>query len=139
MRGVIAPAEVPLARSRADIFDDLVLDAVEDLEHSWASEVSEVDFAVEDVPIVAGLAGADPALEFDPGVVADRGVALGRLYRVGESTPGGTRAQKPLIVVYRRPIEARAGDLADRGDLVFAIVAELVAELLGKDIDDIDP
>jgi hypothetical protein len=136
MRGAIAPADVPIARSRSEVFDDLVLDAVEDLEQTWASEVSQVDFAVEDVPTASG---ADPTLEFDPGVVADRGVALGRLYRVGEAMPGGQRVDKPLIVIYRRPIEARTGELGDRGDLVFAIVAELVAELLGKDIDEIDP
>ena len=32
LRGRLVPAEVPLARSRAEQFDDLVLDAVEDLE-----------------------------------------------------------------------------------------------------------
>jgi hypothetical protein len=138
MRGAIAPADVPIARSPAEVFDDLVLDAVEDLEQSWASEVSQVDFGVEEVPAVSGASGA-AAVEFDPGVIADRGVALGRLYRPGEPTPGGERAQKPLIVIYRRPIEARTADLGERGDLVFAIVAELVAELLGKDIDDLDP
>jgi chaperonin GroEL (HSP60 family) len=139
MRGAIAPADVPIARSPAEVFDDLVLDAVEDLEQSWASEVNQVDFGVEEVPAVSGAAGMDTAVEFDPGVIADRGVALGRLYRTGEPTPGGTRADKPLIVIYRRPIEARTADLGERSDLVFAIVAELVAELLGKDIDDLDP
>jgi hypothetical protein len=139
MRGAIAPADVPIARSRAEMFDDLVLDAVEDLEQSWASEVSQIDFAVEDVPVLAGTRGADPSLEFDPGVVADRGIALGRLYRTGESLSHGERADKPIIVLYRRPIEARTIDQGERGDLVFAIIAELVAELLGKDIDELDP
>jgi predicted Zn-dependent protease with MMP-like domain len=137
MRGAIAPPQVPIARSRAEMFDDLVLDAVEDIEQSWASEVSQVDFAVEEVPVA--VAGGDAGLEFDSGVVADRGVALGRLYRVGEIMTDDQAAEKPVIVLYRRPIEARTGEAGDRGDLVFAIVAELVAELLGKDIDDIDP
>ena len=61
-------------------------------------------------------------------------IALGRLHRSGVA---GVSA--PVIVVYRRPIEARAVDREDRGDLVFMIVAELVAELLGRDVDDIDP
>jgi hypothetical protein len=137
MRGAIAPPQVPIARSRAEMFDDLVLDAVEDIESSWASEVSQVDFAVEEVPIAP--AGGDSGLEFDSGVVADRGVALGRLYRTGDIMTDGQPAEKPVVVLYRRPIEARTGEAADRGDLVFAIVAELVAELLGKDIEDIDP
>jgi hypothetical protein len=32
-------------------------------------------------------------------------------------------------------VEARTADPLDRGDLVFTVVSELVAELLGKDID----
>jgi hypothetical protein len=45
---------------------------------------------------------------------------------------------RPVVVVYRRPIEARTADRDDRADLVFMVVAELVAELLGRDIDEID-
>jgi hypothetical protein len=37
-------------RSRAERFDDLVLDAVERLEKQWAAELADVEFAVEDVP-----------------------------------------------------------------------------------------
>jgi hypothetical protein len=35
LRGRLVPDGVPLARSRAEQFDDLVLDAVEDLERRW--------------------------------------------------------------------------------------------------------
>ena len=45
----------------------------------------------------------------------------------------------PVVVVYRRPIEARALDVDDCADLIFMVVAELVADLLGRDIDEIDP
>ncbi|TAM88565.1 MAG: metallopeptidase family protein [Jatrophihabitans sp.] len=126
-RGPLAPPGVPLARTRSESFDDLVLDAVEELEESWAPELSGVDFAVEDVP-----PPLPPAGEFDRDVVVDRGVPLGRLERA--VTPQG-----PVVVLYRRPIEARALDTDDRGDLVFMVVAELVAQFLGRDIDDIDP
>jgi hypothetical protein len=138
MRGPIAPPGVPIARSPAQVFDDLVLDAVEDLEQAWASEMSTIDFAVEEVPSWAGEPGTERALEFDPGVIADRGVALGKLYRPGDRAPSGEPAVKALVVIYRRPIEARTLDLGERADLVFAIVAELVADLLGKDIDELD-
>lgn len=114
---------VPLARSRADAFDDLVLDAVEELESRWAIDLAGVEFAVEDVP------PTDPGAEFSADVVLDRGVALGRLYREGLA---GIR--RPTIVVYRRPLEVRAADPLERGDVVFAVVAELVAEYLGRDI-----
>jgi hypothetical protein len=51
----------------------------------------------------------------------------------------GAEISAPTIVVYRRPIEARTADVEDRAELVFMVVAELVAEFLGRDIDEIDP
>jgi hypothetical protein len=60
-------------------------------------------------------------------------VPLGRLVR---PDAGFTH---PVIVIYRRPLESRASDREDRADLVFSVVAELVAEALGKDVDEIDP
>jgi hypothetical protein len=131
LRGAIAPIGVPLARSPGDQFDELVLDAVEELERAWASELAAVEFAVEDVPPPVP---AEVDVEFDPEVVADGPVSLGRLYRGGVET-----IESPLIVVYRRPVEARAPDRLERADLVFAVIAELVAELLGRDLDEIDP
>ena len=41
-----------------------------------------------------------------------------------------------MIVVYRRPIEARAADREDRADLVFMVVVDLAAEFLGRDVDE---
>jgi hypothetical protein len=118
-----------LARTRGQSFDDLILDAVEDLERSWATELAEVEFAVEDVPALPV-----GAIEFDPEVIADRGIPLGRLVRAGSEA-----SAHAVIVIYRRPLESRAIDREDRADLVFSVVAELVAEALGKDVDEIDP
>jgi hypothetical protein len=164
LRGELAPRGVPLARTRSEAFDDLILDAVEDLERSWAAELAEVEFAVEDVPVVSTMVAG-----FDPEVIDDNGVPLGRLVRPtaipakaagaggpgtpgsagGPSGPGGpggsagaiapTQPGRPVIVIYRRPLESRAIDRDDRADLVFSVVAELVAEALGKDVDEIDP
>src|SRR5262249_27798482 len=50
LRGRLVPASVPLARTRAEIFDDLVLDTVESLEQRYSRELSGVEFAVEEVP-----------------------------------------------------------------------------------------
>src|SRR5215468_3219259 len=127
LRTPLAPGDVPIVRSRAARFDDLVLDAIEDLEQHLPDELRDVEFAIEDVPPPARA-------DFDPETVSDRGVALGQLYRGGLSS-----VRKPVIVIYRRPVEARTVDPLDRGDLVFTVVSELVAELLGKDIDEIDP
>jgi predicted Zn-dependent protease with MMP-like domain len=128
VRGHLAPIGVPLHRSRSDEFDELVMDAVDEIEEHWATEVAALEFAVEEVPPVA------PAADYEPDVVLDRGVALGRLYRGGLP-----EIPQPVVVVYRRPIEARAVDLDDRADLVFMVVADLTAQFLGKDIEDIDP
>jgi predicted Zn-dependent protease with MMP-like domain len=128
IRGHLAPVDVPLHRTRGEEFDDLVMDAVEEIEEHWAAELAALEFAVEDVP--PGSSETD----FDPDVVMDRGVALGRLYR-----DGLPEIAQPVIVVYRRPIEARAVDLEDRSDLVFMVVVDLAAEFLGRDVDEIDP
>jgi predicted Zn-dependent protease with MMP-like domain len=129
LRAPLAPREVPLSAGPAHRFDDLVVDAVEDVESHWASELADVEFAVEDVPSVPTGAG----IEFDPDLVSDRGVPLGRLYRQGLRGDG-----PPSIVVYRRPLEARSQDGMLLADLVFAVVAELAAELLGKDLDEFE-
>jgi hypothetical protein len=128
IRGHLAPVEVPLHRTRGEEFDDLVMDAVEELEEHWAAEIAALEFAVEDVPPGGAQSG------FDPDTVVDRGVPLGRLFR--EGLP---EIEQPVIVVYRRPIEARALDLDDRADLVFMVVVDLAAEYLGRDVDEIDP
>ena len=121
---------MPRSRSRSERFDEFILDAVSELEAHWAAELDGVEFAVEDVPAVT----ADGVDSYDRSFVVDRGVPLGQLLREGV-----TETTAPTIVVFRRPVEARAMDGDDRADLVFMIVAELVAELLGRDVDEIDP
>ena len=119
---------VPLWRSRSDRFDDLVRDAINDLELRWSRELDGVEFAVEDVP--------PPDTGFDEGVVADETaggpVPLGRLLL-------GDRQNPSRVVVYRRPLEARASDRADLGELIHEVVVDQVAQLLGLDPDVIDP
>src|SRR5262249_41199738 len=76
LRPPLAPRDVPIVRSRAARFDDLVLDAIEDLEQHLPDELKDVEFAIEDVPPPARA-------DFDPDTVSDRGVALGQLYPRG--------------------------------------------------------
>jgi predicted Zn-dependent protease with MMP-like domain len=126
LRGRLVPASVPLARTRAEIFDDLVLDTVESLERRYARELAGVEFAVEEVP---------PDLNvYDTDVLEDGEVPLARLL---PGRPG--RADMPArIVLYRRPLEFRAIDRDDLADLVHDVIVEQVANLLGLDPDDIE-
>jgi predicted Zn-dependent protease with MMP-like domain len=129
---------VPAAQTRGERFDDLVLDAVEDLEQRWARELEGVEFAVEDVPAVA-LDDDDDGVGDD--VVADEtaggAVPLGRLLPAG--VDGRGRSTAPRVVVYRRPLEVRAADRQDLADLVHDVVVDQVARLLGLDPDEVDP
>jgi predicted Zn-dependent protease with MMP-like domain len=110
-----------MSRTRAEAFDDLVLDAVERLEHRWHDQLEHVQFAVEDVPPPA-LLGRDPG---EP-------VPLGAFVPAAPNTPA-------QIVVYRRPIEARVAGADEAAELVHDVVVEQVADLLGLDPDVVDP
>ncbi|WP_049578661.1 metallopeptidase family protein [Nocardiopsis sp. SBT366] len=119
IRGPLVPSDLPVSRSRAQAFDDLVLDAVERLERLWARELANVDFLVEDVPPVplhGDLAEAIPfsRLEIDP-------------------------AGRARIIVYRRPVEIRTKDPEELALLVHEAVVEEVANLLGVEPESVDP
>lgn len=114
-----------MARSRAQIFDDLVLDAVETLEKRWAAELAGVQFAVDDVP---------PDLNvYDSDVLEDGEVPLARLLPAQPGDDGGPTR----IVIYRRPLEFRAVGREDLADLVRDVVTEQVANLLGMAPDEL--
>jgi len=120
LRGPLSPPGTPLARSRSEVFDDLVLDAVERLERRWAQQLTELEVAVEDVPPTdAASTGPDP-------------VPLGRAFPA-------TGGLSPRIVVYRRPVETRAHGSDELADLVQDVVTEQVADLLGLPPEDVDP
>jgi predicted Zn-dependent protease with MMP-like domain len=120
IRGPLLPAELPGHRTRGELFDELVLDAVERLERRWSAELEGVELAVEDVP------PSDPA-PWEHGEVP-----LGRLFPADPPLP--TR-----IVVYRRPVETRADDREELAELVNDVVVEQVAHLLGVEPEEVDP
>ena len=126
LRGRLVPANVPLFRTKSEIFDDLVLDAIEGLERTYSRELAGVEFAVEDVP---------PDLNvYDSDVLEDGEVPLARLL---PGAPG--RPSTPArIVLYRRPLEFRAIDNEDLADLVHDVIIEQVANLLGIDPEEMD-
>jgi predicted Zn-dependent protease with MMP-like domain len=128
LRGSLFPATLPAASTRAQRFDALVLEALEPIEARWRTELTQLDVAVDDVPEVESTERTQTAPE---GVLADAGVPLARLVPAGLDRRGmPTRAR---IVLYRRPLEARAKDSADLADLVHEILVEQVASYLGLD------
>ncbi len=104
---------------RRERFDQLVLGVVTDVEERWQQRLGLVEYAVEDTPLVPDDWGAES-------------VPLSSLIRGSGSTP--TR-----LVLFRRPIEHRAGSREELEALVLTIVIEQIAELLGIDAEDVDP
>jgi predicted Zn-dependent protease with MMP-like domain len=124
LRGRLVPPGVPLYRSRAQQFDDLVLEAVARLEPRWEAELSGVEFAVQEVP--------------DADDIGEDGVPLARIVR-GSADDAGQPGTGQRIVLFRRPLMARAEDEDELSDLVFDVVVEELAEILGVDPETIDP
>jgi predicted Zn-dependent protease with MMP-like domain len=103
-----------------------VLEAVARLEPRWESELSDVEFAVQEVP------------DFEE--IGEDGVPLARIVRGSPGTGDpADPATGPRIVLFRRPLLARAEDEDELSELVFDVVVEEFAEILGVDPEVIDP
>ncbi len=110
-----------------------MLAAVAQLEPRWESELSGVEFAVEEVPSAELPADALPTDLPDP-------VPLARLDPAWAETGDPARPARPArIVLYRRPLLARADGEDELSDLVLDVVIEEFARLLGVDPQAIDP
>jgi predicted Zn-dependent protease with MMP-like domain len=135
-RGILAPPGVPVYRTRAQRFDDLVLQAVARLEPRWEAHLAGVEFAVEEIPPIGdGAADPVPLSRLDPGT----GGTAGGFPPAGADVSPGAALRPPRIVVYRRPLVARADGDDDLGELVFEVVVEEFARLLGMNPEDVDP
>ncbi|NYI06156.1 metallopeptidase family protein [Allostreptomyces psammosilenae] len=121
MRGPLAPADVPVAMTRAERFDDLVRESMERLTARWP-QLETVLFEVVDVPWESAT----------PSELSGGRVALAQL--VPES-----KGQPARIVVFRRPVEVRAKPGDERATLVHDAIVEQVAELLGMSPETVDP
>lgn len=128
VRGRLMPPGVPLYRTRSEQFDDIVLDAVARLEPRWESELATMEFAVQEVP--------------EPDELADDSAEI-PLARAIPGTQGQGDPAHPAtptrIVIYRRPLLARSENDDDLRDLVYDVVVEELAQVLGIDPDSIDP
>jgi predicted Zn-dependent protease with MMP-like domain len=106
----------------------MVLDAVARLEPRWGNELSSLEFAVQEVP--------------EPDELTDIASPL-PLARVIPGSPNARDSRHPAtptrIVVYRRPLLARAEDDDELSDLIFDVVVEEFAQVLGLDPESVDP
>jgi hypothetical protein len=119
LAGPLTPHGPPRRRSRRDHFDAVVLDVLGALEARWSDELGLVEFAVEETPVV-------------PEDWTAPTVPLGSLIP-------GTGSDPTRVVLFRRPIEMRCETQGDLGALVYTVLVEQVAELLGRRPEDIDP
>jgi predicted Zn-dependent protease with MMP-like domain len=128
LRGRLVPPAVPLYRTRSQQFDDIVLDAVARLEGRWEAELAGVEFAVQEVPEADEL--------------TDDSVPL-PLARTAPGSPESTDPARPAtparIIVYRRPLLARADNDGELSELVFDVVVEEFADFLGIEPESVDP
>ena len=146
LRGSLVPPGVPLHRTRSERFDDLVLLAVSQLEPRWEAELSGIEFGVEEIPPVLPDTGDPepvPLARLEPGSA-----------RPGRSGPAGPQLPPPRdaaalhrdvpdqparIVLYRRPLLARAEGEEELAELVLDVIVEQFAHWLGVDPQTVDP
>lgn len=119
IRGLMYPPFHPAYRTRKELFDETVVEYVGRLELTWGKELRGTEFAVEDVP---------PS---DPSPWERGGVALGRYFPAVSGQPS-------RVVVYRRPIEARATGREDLAALIRDVIIENVAFMLSRSPEEID-
>ena len=156
LRGSLVPPNVPLYRSRSDRFDDLVLLAVSQLEPRWEAELSGIEFRVEEIPPVIGdiddpepvplgrlEVGPTPPARVRPAPIRPVPPQPGE---AGSAVPSdhpaegrGQAARPARIVLYRRPLMARADGEEELAELVLDVIVEQFARWLGVDPQTVDP
>ena len=118
LRGPLFSPDLPVARSRAQVFDDYVRAGISRLSQRWGRQLGAIEVAVEEVPV-------------SDGAPWESGVVLGRAFPASHGLPA-------RIVLYRRPIEARA-PLGEVDLTVLDVLVEELAHLLHRDPNEIYP
>jgi hypothetical protein len=151
LRGPLVPPGVPLYRTRSERFDDLVLLAVSQLEPRWETELSRVEFGVEEIPPVIPdnddpepipLARLEPG-SMPPGDPVATGTLAPDLTGLSDWAELAEFPELPdrpaRIVLYRRPLLARADGQEELAELVLDVIVEQFAHWLGVDPQTVDP
>ncbi|MBF6350822.1 MULTISPECIES: metallopeptidase family protein [Nocardia] len=135
VRGPMLPPTVPAWRTRGQKFDRLVLEAFAPLDTRWHDRLTKLDIAVDDVPKIRPL--HPDSVTWPDEVVADGPVPLSRLIPAGVDRHG--TPIRARVVLFRKPLELRAGDPDDLVDLLREVLVQQIATYLGVDPDVIDP
>ncbi|MEO6822164.1 MAG: metallopeptidase family protein [Candidatus Nanopelagicales bacterium] len=118
-RGPLGPSWSTLTRSRGARFADEVRAAVERVPPHYLGQLKGLRVVVTEVPGPYPQDGVEP-------------VALARVVPASAAGPAA-------IVIHRRALEMRADGTLERRRLVRDVVAESLAELLGREPDELDP
>ena len=110
---------VPAHLSGRELFDQVALDVMNDVESRWPDELAAVELAVEDIPLLPRT------------WVAPR-VPLASLVPATAVAP-------PRLVLFRRPIEHRAETRIDLEALLLTVVVEQLADFLGVPPEEVHP
>ncbi len=145
LRGALVPPGVPLYRSRSERFDDLVLLAVSQLEPRWEAELTGIEFAIEEIPPI--LPDGDdqeiPLARLEAGSAPGGGQDPSGLLSLPGQRSFGDHRERPArparIVLYRRPLLARADGEEELAELVLDVIVEQFAHWLGVDPQTVDP
>ncbi|MCQ1957218.1 metallopeptidase family protein [Arthrobacter sp. zg-Y826] len=121
LRGDVIPPHLAGARTRAERFDEWVLESAQRLERLWGERIQSYQFVVEEIP---------PGLE--------------ELARSGGPIPlgAGTASapnRPPVITIYRHAVETAARSLVPISELVHDVIVEQLAILMGMDPETVDP
>ncbi|MGP4021764.1 metallopeptidase family protein [Actinomadura sp. 3N407] len=152
VRGPLTPPQAPVSRTRAERFDDLVDDEVRRLGLRWGRELARVRFTVEEVPglepwfegpVPLGQTVLQPPSAADQSTSSARSTVLQPPPTADQSTssarPPAGEGDRVSIVVFRRPIEARATGEAELARMIRDLLVEEVADLLGLSPELVDP
>jgi hypothetical protein len=110
---------VPASRTPAERFDRVALRTMRAVVDRWTGQLGDVELAVEEVPVI-------------PATWLSSTVPL-------SSYVEATGAGRPRLVLFRRPIEHRAEDLAELEALLVTVIVEQLAEVLGLPPEDVLP
>ncbi|GAA4373924.1 metallopeptidase family protein [Paeniglutamicibacter cryotolerans] len=123
LRGSLMHQDLPGARTRLERFEDLVAESIERLGELWGETVIGIDFRIEQTP------GRK---------VLDKAAATGTRVPLGKAL-AATPRRGARATIFRRPVEELSPSAMELPDVVHDAVVELVAELMAKDPEEVDP